>query len=151
MPSKLEAIPISIILFLPPVAVIGMMGTKAPGFWGCVTIIAMYLLLFGFFLLKDYKNLYLDNDILEIKYTFCQFEKLSDRFLLENIVEFKVVKYSLQVMLPTVVYLSYQTNYGIRVKKISMKIDGSKKIFQLFLDELSNKGVAVVIEGDYWR
>ncbi len=102
-------------------------------------------------LLKDYKNLYLYTDTLEINYTYWPFIKPSNKFQLKSIQEFKVVKYSLQTRLSTAVYISCVAGYDIKTKRISMRVEGKRSEFQLLLNDLREKGVLVETEGDYWK
>ena|SRR6218665_3237009 len=149
-PNKVEILVVLPLLLLPHITIISLMGIRELGILGCIAILTTYPLIFIPLFLKDYKTVCLSDSFLEFRNDFLPFLK-PDKFLLNNIEEIKIVKYSLQIKLPTRIFIQYSSSKGGILTRMNIKVEDKKDIFFSLLKELQSKNVPVLIEGDFWR
>lgn len=114
--------------------------------------IAIYIFIFGYFLLRDYKTFTWSNSTVEIKYTFILFLKPILKVHAVNIQKVDIVKYAIQYNLAPILTISYKDKSDrCATKKIKFRMELQKADFQKFIDVLRLNGININCEGDIWR
>jgi hypothetical protein len=106
-------------------------------------------LLFGFFILREYKTFYLDDTTLKIGYTFLKVFKTTT-VKIDDIESIRIIKYSLQNRLASVMLIDYCLIAQSQRVKILFRIESKRVEFQDLINLLRFKGVEVHCEGDVW-
>lgn len=104
-----------------------------------------------FLILKEYKTFVLTTDKLIITYSFLSWALRPMVFKLKDISEFKVIKYSYQVRAIPVLIIRFTKNQGgYGKRRILFSLQNKIKEFRELIDELRNRNLNVITEGDYF-
>ncbi|WP_118953553.1 hypothetical protein [Taibaiella helva] len=151
-PNNNAAVGLFVILFSINVIVLLFIPFLRIGFYEVIQILlGIFLIdiLLGLMKLREYKTFILCNEKLVIKYSFIKFG--TQIYMEKNILNIKVVRYSIQNRIAPVMIMNYLDNENqSKKKKISFRLEDKKVEFQNLIDQLRAEGIVIECEGDVW-